>query len=144
MPRPYSLDLRKRIVASHKQGVSCRQAGGVYGVSASCAVKLAARERQTGLLEPDTLGRPPGSGKLEPYRDFLLKTVTAQPDITMPELAAYLEEVHAMIVHPASLSRFLRKAGFSYKKNADRIRTPAQRRLQKTSVLDPRAPTDHA
>lgn len=58
MPGPYSLDLRKRIVASHKQGIPCREVGGVYGVSPSWAVKLAARERQTGLLEPDTLGRP--------------------------------------------------------------------------------------
>jgi hypothetical protein len=34
----------------------------------------------------------------------------------MPELAARLEEVHAVVPHPASLSRFLRKAGFTYKK----------------------------
>jgi transposase len=116
MPRPYSLDLRRRIIASCRQGIAYRQVSDVYGVSASCAVKLAARARQTGSLEPDTLGRPPGSGKLEPYRDFLIDTVTARPDITMPELAARLEEVHAVVAHPASLSRFLRKAGFTYKK----------------------------
>ncbi len=132
MPRPYSLDLRKRIVASRKQGVSCRQVGRIYAVSASCAVKLAARERQTGSLGPDTLGRPAGSGKLEPYRDFLIDTVEARPDITMPELAARLEEVHRVVAHPASLSRFLRKAGFTYKKNADRVRTPTQRCREKT------------
>jgi transposase len=70
MPGPYSLDLRKRIIASHKQGAPCRQVGDVYGISPSCAAKLAARERQTGSIEPDTLGRPRGSGKLEPYREF--------------------------------------------------------------------------
>ena len=133
MPGPYSLDLRKRIVASHKQGVPCRKVGDVYGVSPSCAVKLAAHERQTGSLEPDTLGRPRGSGKLEPYRAFLIDAVIARPDIIMPELSRHLEEVHGVIAHPASISRFLRKAGYTFKKNADRIGAPTQRCREKTS-----------
>ena len=132
MPGPYSLDLRKRIFSSHMQGMSCRQVGDVYGVSPSCAVKLATRQRQAGTLEPDTLGRPQGSGKLEPCRDFLIDTVTARPDITMPELAARIEEVHGVVAHPASLSRFLRKAGFTYKKNADRVGTSTPGRREKT------------
>ena len=40
MPRPYSLDFRKRIFASHKRGIPCLRIGDVYGVSPSCAVKL--------------------------------------------------------------------------------------------------------
>lgn len=133
MPGPYSLDLRKRIVGSHQQGVPCRQVGDVYGVSPSCAVKLVAHQRRTGTLEPDTLGRQQGSGKLEPCRDFMIAIVMAQPDITMPELVARLEDMHAVVAHPASLSRFLRNAGFTYKKNADRIRTSTQRCREKTS-----------
>ena len=125
MTRPYSLDLRRRIVASREQGVSCREVGRIFGISASCAAKLAARERQTGSLEPGTLGRPAGSGKLEPYRDFLMETVKAKPDMTMPELAARLEQAHGVVAHPASLSRFLRKAGLTYKKNSGRLGTPA-------------------
>ena len=133
MARPYSMDLRRRIVASRKDGLACREVARRFGVSASCAVKLAARERETGSLAPGRLGRPPGSGKLEAYRAFLIATVEAQPDITMTELAARLSEHHAVVAHPASLSRFLRKAGFTYKKNADRIGTPTRRRRQKTS-----------
>ena len=134
MPRPYSLDLRKRIFASRMQGMACRRRiGDVYGVSPSCAVKLAARQRQAGTLEPDTLGRPRGSGKLEPYRNFLIDTVTARPDITMPELSRHLEDAHAMVAHPASVSRFLRKAGFTYKKNTDRVGASTQRCREKTS-----------
>jgi transposase len=44
--------------------------------------------------------------------------VREKPDITMPELAAELASLHNVEVDPASLSRFLRKAGLSYKKNA--------------------------
>ena len=132
MPRPYSLDLRERIFASHERGMSCREIGDFFGVSASCATKLSQRQRQAGTLEPGTLGRPRGSGKLEPYRDFLIDTVTTKPDITMPELATRLEDVHAVVVHPASLSRFLRKAGFTYKKSSDRIGAATSGRRKET------------
>lgn len=54
------------------------QVGDVYGVSPICTAKLAQRQRQAGTLEPDTLGPPQGSGKLEPYRKFLIYTVTAR------------------------------------------------------------------
>ncbi len=65
MPGPYSLDLRRRVFASHKQGIPCCQVGDVYGVCPNCAVKLARRLRQAGTLGPDILGRPKGSGKLD-------------------------------------------------------------------------------
>jgi transposase len=87
-------------------------------VSASFAVKLAARHARTGSLAPAPQGRPPGTGKLAPYRDFLIGRVKAKPDITMPELAAELERQHGIEADPASLSRLLCKAGFSFKKNA--------------------------
>jgi len=44
--------------------------------------------------------------------------VEADKDITMPELAARLLEERQVAVDPASLSRFLRSAGYSFKKNA--------------------------
>lgn len=79
-------------------------------------MKLVARHERTGSLEPEPQGRPQGTGKLEPYRDILIARVEEQPDITMPELAAELESQHAIKADPSSLSRFLCKAGFSYKK----------------------------
>ena len=62
-------------------------------------------------------GRPPGGGKLAPYLMALLEWVEAEPDITMPELAAKLKAEKDVTVHPASLSRVLLKAGLSFKKN---------------------------
>jgi transposase len=79
-------------------------------------VKLVARHERTGSLEPKAQGRPSGTGKLEPYRQFLTARVEDKPDITMPELAAEFEVQHAVKADPSSLSRFLCKAGFSYKK----------------------------
>jgi len=118
MGRSYSIDLRQRVVERVAGGQSRRGAAENFSVSPSFSVKLVARHARTGSLAPARQGRPPGTGKLDPYRAFLIGRVNGKPDITMPELAAELAARHAVVVDPASLSRFLRKAGFSYKKNA--------------------------
>jgi len=59
-----------------------------------------------------------GGGKLAGHRDFLIAQVEKRPDITMPELAAELEAERGVKASPASLSRLLCRAGFTYKKNA--------------------------
>ena len=119
MGKGYSLDLRERIVSQVAAGGSRRGAAKHFGVSASCSVKLLARVRLTGSIEPARQGRPPGGGKLMARRDFLIAEVKAKPDITMPELAARLRAEHGVTASPASLSRVLCAAGFSYKKNSD-------------------------
>jgi transposase len=118
MGRSYSLDLRRRVIDRIAFGQSRRGAAEDMSVSASFAIKLVARQLRTGSLEPAPQGRPPGTGKLEPYRDFLIERVKEKPDITMPELAAELDKHHGIAADPASLSRFLCKAGLSFKKNA--------------------------
>jgi hypothetical protein len=63
-------------------------------------------------------GRPPGGGKLAAHLAALLAWVEAEPDMTMPELAAKLKAERDVTAHPASLSRVLLKAGLTFKKNA--------------------------
>jgi transposase len=117
MGRCYSLDLRRRVVARVAGGQSRRGAAEDLAVSPSFSVKLVARHRRTGSFAPQRQGRPPDTGKLAPYRNFLIGRVKEKPDITMPELAAELEARHGVVANPASLSRLLCRAGFSYKKN---------------------------
>jgi transposase len=102
-------------------GRSRRQAAAHFGVSPSFAVKLLSRQAKTGLSAPSKQGRPAGGGKLGRHRGFLIRRVEEKPDITMPELAADLEAACRTKASPASLSRFLCKAGFTYKKNADGV-----------------------
>jgi len=123
MGKPLSVDLRERVVAFVGAGHGRRAAARHFHVSASFAVKLLARARATGTLEPARQGRPPGTGKLAPFAGFLGTRVDTEPDITMPELAGALFEAHGIRVSPAALSRFLIREGYSYKKNADRNRT---------------------
>jgi len=66
-------------------------------------------------VEPAKQGRPAGSGKLGPHRLAIVEKVKARPDITMPDLAAWLEELHGVTADPSNLSKLLRQEGFSYK-----------------------------
>src|SRR5829696_10505097 len=112
----YSLDLRLRIVGHVRAAHSRCEAARHFGVSESCAVKLLKRADRTGSVKPAHRGHPRGSGKLAAHQAFLIGRVEAQPDITMPELARALQVERGGIASPASLSRVLCKAGFTYKK----------------------------
>ena len=127
MSRALSLDLRSRIVALVRSGVSRRAAAARFSVSPSSAVRFAKRHEEHGTAAASRTGRPPGTGKLAPHVAFLSEVVDSVPDITGPELAAALEEAHGVRAHPSSILRALRGAGYTYKKIASGIRTWARR-----------------
>lgn len=120
MPKPISIDLRRRIVAHAEAGYSLRSTARHFSVSPSCVVNLMQRWNREGTLEARPTGRSKGEGKLTPYRDFLLSRVREQPDITLPELADVLLESHHIEVTPSGLSRFMTREGVTYKKNSGR------------------------
>jgi transposase len=119
MGRSYSLDLRVRVAGFVEAGRSRRAAARHFGVSDSFAIKLLRRQAQSGSPAPARQGRPRGRGRLAPYETFLVQSVEAKPDITMPELAARLWQEHGVRAAPATLSRLLCRRGFTYKKTAD-------------------------
>ena len=119
MTRSYSVDLRVRVIAFVRDGHSRRAAARHFSVSDSFAIKLLHRQGRSGSPAPARQGRPRGTGKLAPYEGFLVQVVEARPDITMPELAAQLMDQHGVRAEPATLSRFLCRRGFTYKKIPD-------------------------
>lgn len=120
MGKPYSLDLRERIVRYIEQGHSARSAAVVFGVSASTAVRLAAAYRRDGVIAPKPQGRVPGkAGKLPGHMDFLIGQVKSKSDITLQELADALRDVRGVDVQLSSIHRALKRAGYSYKKRFD-------------------------
>jgi len=135
MGKYYSFDLRERIVAYVEMGHSRRAAARHFDVSDSFAVKLMQRVTQHGSLEPSQQGRPRGS-RLSKVRAFLIGTVEAKPDITMPELAARLVAECKIKAAPAELSRFLCRSGFTYKKSPDGIGARSCRSQGRPGHLD--------
>ena len=121
MGKPYSMDLRQRIVDYVLAGNSARSAGRVFGVSAATAVRFASDHRQRGSVEPKPQGRRPGTvGKLAPHMEFLKEVIQSDPDITLQELAGALEEASSLRVQLSSIHRALIRAGYSYKKRLGR------------------------
>jgi transposase len=117
MGRAHSSDLRSRVYGVIAEGGSRRAAARRFGVSAATAVRLAQRQAQTGSLAPGRQGRPAGSGKLSAFREIVIGWVEADGELTLPELADRLAAEHGVTVHPTSLSRLLKAAGFTFKKN---------------------------
>ena len=118
MARPFSSDLRERVVAQVGAGHSRREVARRFGVSASFVVKLMMRVERTGSVAAAKRGRPFGFGKLVGVRDALIARLETAPDTTLAELADWLAREHGVHVHLRSVCRVLRAAGFTYKKIA--------------------------
>lgn len=116
MPKSYSLDLRERVHAFVEAGHSRRAAARHFDVSPSFVINLMTNSARRGTLEAKPRGGAQRS-KLADYRDWLIGRVEAQPDVTLEELTAELRDRFAVCVHLANVSRLLRNAGFTYKKN---------------------------
>ncbi len=118
MGKSISHDLRLRMVRGIASGKSRRAVATQFDVAPSTAVRVQSRFAATGSIDPAKQGRPRGSGKLGRYQEAILDKVKAQPDITMPDLAAWLEAAHGVTADPSNLSKLLSRHGFTYKKNA--------------------------
>jgi transposase len=115
MPKPYSLDLRERVVSFVEAGHSRRAAAAHFRVSPSFVINLMTAFRARGAVTPKALGGWRHS-KLDPHRVFILRRVAEKDDISMPELAGELYAASGVKADPASLSRWLIRNGLSYKK----------------------------
>jgi transposase len=116
-----SEDLRFRVVEAVLAGSSRRAAADRFSVSVSSAIRWSARAASEGSPNARKQGRPAGKGPLARHLDYLIAVVEAEPDITMPELAARLQAERGATAAWASLSKLLCRAGFTYKKTADGI-----------------------
>src|SRR5260370_41728961 len=57
MAKPYSMDLRERVVeAVERDGLSCNQAAAPFGVAISAAIEWVNRYRQTASVAPCKMG----------------------------------------------------------------------------------------
>jgi transposase len=127
MPKPYSLDLRERVVRHVDEGHSRRAAAAHFRVSVSFVVNLVKAFRVRGSLVPQPSGGR-RHAKLEPHRVFLLEKVAEKADITMPELAAELLAQSGVKADPASLSHWFIRNGLSFKKKPSGQRMRSARR----------------
>jgi transposase len=92
MARALSMDLRTRVLAAIRDGMSCRQAAARFGVSASSAIRWRALARQQGDARPKRQGGDRRSARIEWHAAAILRLVEATPDMTLTEIRAALAE----------------------------------------------------
>jgi len=122
-----SQDLRRRLVGAVERGSSARGAAARFAVSASAAIKLVRRVRESGSTAPGRIGgyRKP---LLAGQEDLLRELTTTRKGITLAEIRDTLIERG---IKPGSLSTIwstLRRLGLTHKKSAAGRRAGSPRR----------------
>ena len=114
MTRPYSEDLRERVVRVVESGTSRNAAAKRFDVSISFVVKLMQRWKQRGTIKADKYGGWKKSN-LAPHGDRIRALVMENCDITIDELCVLLA-AEGIEAKRSTLGDFLLAQGLSRKK----------------------------
>jgi transposase len=122
MVKPYSQDLRSRVIAAvEEEGLSRREAARRYRVSESSAIKWLQAYRRSGRTGP----RPMGGDRrsvLKAELPWLKAAIKSKGDLTLKLVAARLWSERGVKADVPMLSRFFRAQGLSFKKKPVRGR----------------------
>jgi transposase len=113
--KAYSEDLRRKVVeAVQQRGMGKSEAARSFGVSLSSVKRYVAKARQGDSLSPRK--HPGPRPKIdEKARRLLEADVEKRPAVSLRERGRFLERVAGIRVSESTLSRLLRRMGFSPK-----------------------------
>jgi len=119
MAKPYSIDLRERVVAVVETGgLSRRQAASRFGVGVSTAINWVRRFRDTGSVAPGQMGgHKPKSISGEHHAWLVART--REKDFTLRGLVSELAE-RGLKVDYRTVWNFVHAEKLSFKKNRGR------------------------
>jgi transposase len=121
MGKPYSEDLRRRVVAAVDGGMSRRQAAARFEVGISTVIRWVDLWQETESVAARPMGGDRRS-RLNGEREWLLARVAAEPDLTLEEIRAELGK-RGVHVGYGTVWRFFEREDYTVKKNGARIRT---------------------
>jgi transposase len=144
MGKPYSDDLRERVVAAIESGDTREEVAELYNMALSTVGGFIKRKRETGSVSPDKFGGYK-TFSLEPHTDLVKELVAEQPDRTLAELRDCLAK-EQVTVSQSAISRFLHHIDLTFKKKSvhaaeqDRPDVAAARRAlrKQQQTLDPK------
>lgn len=113
MPKPYSGDLRARVIEEIATGASRREAAERYGISASVVVIWAQRFEKTGSVAAKPSGG--STSPLEAHAEFLLALIAERPDLTLDEVVLAMEK-RRIAGSRSAVWRFFDRRNISFKK----------------------------
>ncbi len=114
--KPYSKDLRLRVLAACDRGMPRKGIVRLFGASAPTIRRYLRLRRETGGVQP----RPapgPSARKGAALEAALPAQARANPDLTLEELAVLFEEESGVRVSTATMSRAFARLGLSLKKS---------------------------
>ena len=124
MGRPYSIDLRERVVAAVVNGgISCHRAARQFGIGASTAINWVRRQRESGSVTPGKMGGHRPKSIAGEHRAWLLQRIKTG-EFTLRGLVAELVE-RGLKVDYRTVWAFVHaeKLSFKKKRSAKRART---------------------
>ena len=134
MGRPYSLDLRERVVAAvERDGMSRRRAAAQFGVGISTVIGWVQRLRQTGSVAPGQMGGHRPKAIAGEHRDWLLRRVK-EKDFTLRGLIAELAE-RGLKVGYRAVWNFVHAENLSFKKKRGGQRARSSRRRPQAGAV---------
>src|SRR5215470_13477801 len=132
MGKPYSMDLRERVVAAVKRGgMSCNRAAKQFGVGVSTAINWVKLLRETGSVAPGKMGGHKPKKITGEHRLWLLRR-TKEGDFTLRGLVAELAERGLY----RSVWEFVHAEKLSFKKKPGGWRTRPPRRGTQARAVD--------
>ncbi len=115
--KPYSMDLRKRVLLDCDSGMETRQVATKYRVSESWIRRLKQRRRESGEIAPHKAR--PAEPKWRPHAERLKQLVAEQPDATLGELQQRL----GLSISVPTLCRALQALKLTVKKKSSTRRS---------------------
>ena len=113
---PYSEDLRKKIVEALRRGTTKSEVARSFGVSRSSVKRYAKLVEQGRPLAPKK--RPGSRPKMDQSARRLLEAdMEERPSATLSERREYLRRAGGVSVSESTISRMLKRLGFSRKKD---------------------------
>lgn len=122
MARPYSLDLRERVLQFYEEGNPVEDVVQHFSVSRSWLYALLKQRRETGTIAPQVRSTHYKT-KLAPHEQEVRNSLAEHADATLSERCAMLEK--HVSVSRSTLCRFLKRLKITFKKNSSRFRTTA-------------------
>ena len=113
MPKPYSIDLRGRVIEEVETGASRREAAERYGLSPSVVVIWVQRFEETGSVAAKPSGG--STSPLEKHAEFLLALIAGKPDLTLDEIVVAMRK-RRIAGSRSAMWRFFARCNISFKK----------------------------
>ena len=134
MGKPYSMDLRERVVAAIAGGKSRHRAAKQFGIGISTAINWAKRLDETGSVAPGKMGGHKPKAISGEHRDWLLRR-TKEGDFTLRGLVGELA-TRGLKVDYRSVWEFVHAEKLSFKKKRGGWRARASGRGAAAGTVD--------